>query len=30
MFVSAVKGIQKIFYIIGHVWVGRKIQSNGK
>ena len=30
MFVSVVKGIRKIFYTIGSVWIGQKIQSNGK
>ena len=30
MFVSAIKGIWKIFYTTGRVWVGQKIQSNGK
>ena len=30
MFVSAVNGIRKIFYTTGRVWVGQKIQSNGK
>ena len=29
-FVSAVNGIRKIFYTTGRVWVGQKIQSNGK
>ena len=30
VFVSAVKGICKIFYTMGHVWIGWKIQSNEK
>ena len=30
VFVSAVKGIWKIFYTMGHVWIGWKIQSNEK
>ena len=29
-FVSIVNRIRKIFYTMGRVWVGRKIQSNGK